>query len=119
MIVVEPRLEITMAPWTAGARVTCLEVGPGGRRDAPAEVKRGVAMERLRTFTDQCTWIWADRSAEAGVTRGVGGAHILTVMVEETEVSVAARQHARAPGQSSLSSERPSRQSREERTPTR
>ena len=46
-------------------------------------------------------------------------AALLTAMGEETEVSVAARQHARAPGQSSLPSERPSRQLREERTPTR
>ena len=90
-LAVEPRLQVTPAPWVAPSRVTFyLDVGHRGRRDAPADLRRQAAEKRLATLPSAATWIWSDGSAEDGVARGGGGAHITTGTGEVMEVKVAA-----------------------------
>ena len=74
------------APWVSCAQEVTfsLDVSRDGRGDAPAEVRREAALERLATLPDRATRVWTDGSAEAGVTRGGGGVHILTATGEET-----------------------------------
>ena len=48
---VEPRLEVPLLPWTACHQIAFrLDVWPGGRRDAPIEVRREAALEHLATL---------------------------------------------------------------------
>ena len=65
-------------------------MGPGGRRDAPAAVRREAALEHLATLPARATWIWSDGSADAGVRRGGGGAFISSASGEAVKVRVAA-----------------------------
>lgn len=68
-----------------------MDLGPEGRRDAPASTRRAAA-ERLAELPDPATstWIWSDGSADGGVTLGGGGAVIYLMSGEVREVRVPA-----------------------------
>ena len=88
---VEERLKTTIPPWvSSGAVHFRLDVGPGGRRDAPEQVRRGAAEAVLNPLPSRATWVWTDGSAEGGVSLGGGGATITLPSGEVREVRVAA-----------------------------
>lgn len=88
---VEERLAATIPPWISTGTVHfCLDVGPGGRRDAPEQTRRGAAESVLNPLPSHATWVWSDGSAEGGVSLGGGGATIILPSGDVREVRVAA-----------------------------
>ena len=90
---VEARLHHTLPPWSDSSAVQFhLDLGPQARRSAPELVRGKAAEDGLRELPEEAVWLWSDRSAEAGVANGGGGALITTPDGEEREIRVAAGQ---------------------------
>ena len=88
---VEERLTATIPPWIhTGSISFCLDIGPGGRRDSPEQVRKETADRILACLPQQATWVWTDGSAEGGVSLGGGGAIICLSSGETQDVRVAA-----------------------------
>ena len=88
---VEQRLHVTLPPWTQTDGITfALDVGARGGRDAPDGVRLAAAETCLAALPQEAVYLWTDGSAEAGVSRGGGGAVVRPPSGEETEVRVQA-----------------------------